>query len=142
VGEALPAFLVVATGLSAMTEDIKPSYVYRAKCVSVYDGDTMTVDLDLGFGVWMKKQKLRLFGINAPEMRGEEKERGKISRDAVRGMAPEGCELVVSTHKDKKGKYGRWLASVYCTSKSNPDGPMMCINDALVSRGLAVKALY
>ena len=125
-----------------MSDEIKPSYVYRALCVSVYDGDTITVDVDLGFGVWMKKQKLRLYGINAPEVRGAEKEEGKISRDAVRAMIPDGCDLVVETKRDKKGKYGRWLANIYCKSKTNPDGPLVCVNDALVRRGLAKKALY
>ena len=132
----------MAEDIKPSDKDIKPSYVYRGRCVSVYDGDTMTVDIDLGFGVWMKKQKLRLYGINAPEVRGAQKVEGKISRDAVRAMAPDGCDLVIQSHKDSKGKYGRWLATVYCMSKTNPDGPLMCINDALVSRGLAVKALY
>ena len=48
-------------------------YEYCAKVVSVYDGDTITVDIDLGFGIVLKKQKLRLLGINTPEVRGAEK---------------------------------------------------------------------
>ena len=59
-------------------------YEYCAKVVSVYDGDTITVDIDLGFGIVLKKQKLRLLGINTPEVRGEEKILGKKVRDLVR----------------------------------------------------------
>lgn len=121
---------------------VSPDYTYRARIVSVYDGDTVTVDIDLGFGVWMKKQKLRLFGINAPEMRGPEKIQGKISRDALRQMCPVGADIVVATMSDKKGKYGRWLADIWYSTTSNPDGPMMSANETLVSRGLAKRASY
>ena len=39
-------------------------YEYRCKIVKVIDGDTVDVDIDLGFGVWMKKQRIRLYGID------------------------------------------------------------------------------
>lgn len=87
-------------------------YKYKAIIVSVYDGDTCTADIDLGFGIWMKDQKLRLYGINTPEMRGEEKERGKEVRDYVRQLIL-GKEVIVETQKDKAGKYGRWLATIW-----------------------------
>ena len=51
-------------------------YIYKAEVVSVYDGDTITVDIDLGFNVVLRKQKIRLGGINTPEIRGEEREEG------------------------------------------------------------------
>ena len=47
-------------------------YEYRATVISVYDGDTITVDIDLGFGIVLRKQKLRLYGLNTPEVRGAE----------------------------------------------------------------------
>ena len=46
-------------------------YFYKANVTSVYDGDTITADIDLGLGVFIKKQKLRLSRIDAPELRGE-----------------------------------------------------------------------
>ena len=49
-------------------------YEYRAKVVSVYDADTFRVDIDLGFGIWMKNQSVRWLKIDAWEMRGEERE--------------------------------------------------------------------
>ena len=59
-------------------------YEYTAKVIKVYDGDTITVDIDLGFGIMLRKQTLRLYGINTPEVRGESKEEGKRVRDLLR----------------------------------------------------------
>ena len=87
-------------------------FEYRAIVTKVYDGDTITVDIDLGFGIWVKKQKLRLYGIDTPEVRGKEREAGLRSRDALREKIL-GKEIKIKTQKDKKGKYGRWLATIY-----------------------------
>ena len=57
---------------------------YRAYVRKVYDGDTVTVDIDLGFDIILHKQKIRLLRINAPEVRGIERELGLKSRDALR----------------------------------------------------------
>ena len=48
-------------------------YTYKARCVSVYDGDSITLDIDLGFNHWMLNQKIRLLGIDTPEIRGPER---------------------------------------------------------------------
>ena len=119
-----------------------PAYTYRAEIVSVYDGDTITVDIDVGFGVWLHGQKIRLYGINAPEVRGDEREAGIRSRDALRQMLPPGRSVVIATRRDKKGKYGRWLGEVYCTIATTPGGPLICANEALVRRGHAKRAEY
>ena len=58
-------------------------YTYNARCTSVYDGDSITVDIDLGFNHWMLNQKIRLFGINTPEVRGAERPSGLIARDRL-----------------------------------------------------------
>lgn len=87
-------------------------YYYDAIVTGVYDGDSMTVDIDLGFGVWLKGQKIRLYGIDTPELRGEERECGLIVRDYVRDLIL-GNDIIVNTIKDKTGKYGRWLAVIY-----------------------------
>ena len=103
-------------------------YEYSAKVVKVYDGDTITVDVDLGFGVWMHKQKIRLVGINTPEVRGEEREEGLKSRDWLREQILD--ELItLRTAKDRKGKYGRWLGAVIFNGTN--------INQELISLGLA-----
>ena len=51
-------------------------YFYKAKVTSVYDGDTITADIDLGLGVFVTGEKLRLSRINAPEIRGDEERPG------------------------------------------------------------------
>ena len=103
-------------------------YCYKAKCISVYDGDTVTLDISLGFNITMHKQKARLLGINTPEVRGKEREAGLVSRDRLRELI-DGKDIIIATHKDKGGKYGRLLATIFL------DG--VNINQQLVDEGLA-----
>ena len=87
-------------------------YRYNAHVIKVYDGDTITVDIDLGLGVWLRGQKIRLAGIDTPEMRGDEKEEGRKVRDIVRDLILNE-DITIRTYRDKRGKYGRWLADVH-----------------------------
>jgi micrococcal nuclease len=87
-------------------------YVYQAEVVSVYDADTVTLDVDLGFNV-TTEQKFRLYGIDAWEMRGGERSKGTIARDWLRGQIPDGSTVYIKTEKDKQGKYGRYLATIH-----------------------------
>ncbi len=115
---------------------MKPKlWTYRAVCTAVYDGDTITANINLGFGLSMRKQKLRLFGINTPEMRGdaEEKIAGINARDVLRTWILD-KEVIVETLKDRKGKYGRWLATVWLLDAA---GEYVNINQLLVDHGLA-----
>ena len=105
-------------------------YEYRAYVRKVYDGDTVTVDIDLGFDVVLKDQKIRLTRINAPEVRGKQRQDGLKSRDALRGKISNKW-VRVKTEKDKKGKYGRWLGEIWI----NDD----CVNDWLIREGFAVE---
>ena len=108
-----------------------PLYHYKAIVTSVYDGDTCTVDIDLGLHTWLKGEKLRLNRINAPEMRGTEKVKGKLSRDYLRSKILK-KEIILETIKDKKGKYGRYLAEVWLQKNGeNYEN----INDLLVKEG-------
>ena len=86
-------------------------YEYNAKVVKIYDGDTLTLDIDLGMFVWAHAQKIRVARINCPEVRGEEREQGLIARDYVRDKLS-GGDVKIRTFKDTKGKYGRWIAEV------------------------------
>jgi len=56
-------------------------YEYRCKVVKIIDGDTVDVDIDLGFGVWMHKERVRLFGIDTPESRTRDLEEKNIDND-------------------------------------------------------------
>ena len=103
-------------------------YEYKATVTKVYDGDTITVDFELGFGIILKSQKIRLLGINTPEVRGESKSEGLISRDALRARIL-GKVITIKTSKDKKGKFGRWLGEVFIEEEN--------INQWLITEGHA-----
>mgnify|MGYP003146660890 CR=1 FL=1 len=122
----------------------EPTYIYRAVVTKVYDGDTITADVDVGLGVWVHGQKLRLYGIDTPEVRGEEREEGLKVRDFVRSQMGPGrdVDVIIRTYRDSKGKYGRWLAQVYYRSQHNPSGPMVSLNDTLLARGYAKRTPY
>ena len=87
-------------------------YEYRCEVVHIVDGDTIDVDIDLGFGVWMRKERIRLYGIDTPESRTrnlQEKALGLKAKDRL-------IELCVGAFKVQslgKGKYGRILGIPY-----------------------------
>ena len=87
-------------------------YNYKAVVQSVYDGDTCTVDIDLGLSTWVRSEKLRFYRINAPELRGAEREAGLRARDFLRSQI-EGKEVFIQTIKDRKEKFGRYLAELW-----------------------------
>ena len=107
-------------------------YTYRAKIIGVYDGDTVTALVDLGFGI-TNKIKVRLKGINTPELRGVERAQGIISRDFLREKILN-KDIVIETFKDKKGKYGRYIGTLWINDEN--------INELLVEQGLAEKKDY
>jgi micrococcal nuclease len=87
-------------------------YEYRCRIVKVVDGDTVDVDIDLGFGVWMHNERIRLYGIDTPESRTrdlEEKKYGLLAKEYVLKALPIGSEQILITMKDKTGKFGRIL---------------------------------
>ena len=87
-------------------------YEYSCKIVRVVDGDTVDVDIDLGFGVWMHNERVRLHGIDTPESRTrdlEEKKFGLLAKDQVSHFLPKGSIQTLVTVKDKVGKFGRIL---------------------------------
>ncbi len=109
-------------------------YYYRGHVASVYDGDTCHVDIDLGFGIWKKKETLRLNRINAPELRGESKIAGRASRDYMRELILD-KDVMIQTIQDTKGKYGRYLAEIWIFDALNQQ--WQNANDLLVASGHA-----
>lgn len=85
-------------------------FCYDAKVLSIYDADTITVEVDLGFGI-KTKQKIRFFGINTYEIRGEEREKGLIAKDFVVERIKD-SKIKYYSIKDKTGKYGRYLGII------------------------------
>lgn len=107
----------------------EPPYTYRATVTEVYDGDTITADVDLGFDVHYQA-RLRVLGIDAPEMTGPEKPRGIVTRDEVRRLILN-REVVIASRK--REKYGRWLADVTFIL----DGRRTDLAAHLIAQGLA-----
>lgn len=88
---------------------------YKCKILRVVDGDTVDVDIDLGFGIWMHKERVRLLGIDTPESRTRDKEEkrfGLLSKEYVKSHYPVGSMAILRTHKDKTGKFGRILGEL------------------------------
>ena len=85
---------------------------YRCEIVRVIDGDTVDVDIDLGFGVWMRKERVRIHGIDTPESRTSDKAEkvyGLAAKEFVKSYLKAGSAQTLVTEKDKTGKFGRIL---------------------------------
>ena len=107
-------------------------YEYAAKLDRIIDGDTITIDIDCGFGIWKIDEVVRLYGINCPELPSEA---GIAAKDFVqRWKAENGPVCIVQTVKDKREKYGRLLATIHAG--------LRCLNDDLVTNGHAVRKVY
>ena len=95
-------------------------YEYRCKLVKVIDGDTMDIDIDLGFNVWLKNERVRLHGIDTPESRTrdlEEKKYGLAAKQyAIKFLDDEWLTLKNNKY-DSKGKFGRILGELWRTSE-------------------------
>lgn len=111
---------------------IKNLYNYKAKILSVYDGDTVRANVDLGMKTAIFNEKCRLARINAPEMRGQDKAKGKLSRDFLRNKILN-KNVILETKKDKKGKYGRYIVEIWIEEENE----FINVNDLLVSEGFA-----
>lgn len=110
-------------------------YQYRARVVSVYDGDTVRADVDLGFFTWIRNEQFRLARIDAPEIRGPSRNDGLRSRDRLREWVL-GNDVLIET--EKKGKYGRYIAELFLETEHG----LVNVNDRLVEEGLAEHVDY
>lgn len=84
-------------------------YQYRAKLDRVIDGDTMDFILDLGFHI-EKKVRIRVAGIDTPEIRGPEREHGLIFKALAQTILEEAGEILVTTGKDVS--FNRWIGDI------------------------------
>ena len=109
-------------------------YHYSAKVISIHDGDTIKVDIDLGFGVILKNQTFRFFGLNTPEIYGLTKTAGMKSLAYVK-KAINKKDIIIISIKDGKEKYGRWLGKIYYQNGDQ----WMDLNQELIDKGLAIK---
>ena len=113
-------------------------YEYRAKVIKVVDGDTVDVDIDLGFGVWLKDERVRIMGIDTPESRTRDKVEKKFGLAAkarlkeLLGPTPILKTQVGKGGEDMKGKFGRILGD-FLTEDGKKCGEL------LIKEGHAVK---
>lgn len=113
-------------------------YYYAAYVTDVYDGDTFTVDIDLGLGMWRRGQRIRLWKVNTPEVRGAEREQGLAVRDYVRALILDKT-ILLRTILDKRGvdsteKFGRLLGEILV---DGGDGEAINLNEHLLAEGMA-----
>ncbi len=90
-------------------------YEYNCIIKRVVDGDTVDVDIDLGFGIWVHNQRIRLSGIDAPETRTrnlEEKALGFKTKEFVENALPlHSTQTLICTQYNSSGKYGRIIGT-------------------------------
>ena len=92
-------------------------YEYKVNILKVVDGDTVDVDIDLGFGVWLRNERVRLAGIDTPETRTSdaiEKVFGQAAKDRLSSLL--GAEAILISRISKsgdnvKGKFGRIIGN-------------------------------
>jgi len=90
-------------------------WTYRCNVLKVVDGDTVDVDIDLGFGIWQKNERVRIMGIDTPESRTRdkiEKKFGLAAKAKLKTLLGKKAVLVTTINKkgeDMKGKFGRVL---------------------------------
>jgi len=105
-------------------------YKYSAKLIRVIDGDTIDAMIDLGFDTWVKK-RIRLYGINTPEIRTrdiKEKKAGIVATDRLKELMSDcGGDFILESHGI--GKYGRCLGTLFINDIN--------INTLLLNEGLA-----
>ena len=112
-------------------------YEYRCKVNKVIDGDTVDVDIDLGFGIILTDERVRIMGIDTPESRTRDKIEklfGLASKKRLKELLAKYCVLKTEINKngeDMKGKFGRVLGDFVAA-----DGRM--ITDILIKEGYAV----
>jgi micrococcal nuclease len=111
-------------------------YEYKCKIIKVVDGDTVDVDIDLGFGIWQKDERVRIMGIDTPESRTRdkvEKKFGLASKNKLKSLLGKTGILKTQVNKkgeDMKGKFGRILGDFIV------DGKM--VSKILCEQGFAV----
>lgn len=112
-------------------------YEYRAHLVKVVDGDTVDVDIDLGFGVWLKDERVRIMGIDTPESRTRDKVEkvfGLAAKNRLKELIEKDTVLKTFAAKDgedMKGKFGRILGDFKCGDRM--------VTEIMIEEGHAVK---
>ena len=112
--------------------------VILLKCV---DGDTVDVDIDLGFGIWLKDERVRIMGIDTPESRTSDKVEklfGTAAKERLKELLEHGGKLITTENKDgedMKGKFGRILGDFWV---ERYEGKREKVTDIMIEEGHCV----
>ena len=112
-------------------------YTYSAQVTKIIDGDTIEIDLDLGFGVWYRNQRVRLNGIDTPESRTKDKDekiRGELSKSKLKELIEE-KRVKITTTIDPDDKFGRILAIIETKEGVNVNEWLITNNYAVAYKG-------
>lgn len=115
---------------------------YKAKVLKIVDGDTVDVDIDLGFGIVLTDERVRIMGIDTPESRTRDKVEkvfGLASKDRLKELLDK--ETILVTYDDRngedmKGKFGRILGDFIVEEW---EGEQRLVTEVLIEEGHAVK---
>lgn len=110
---------------------IQDNFTRKAKVVNIVDGDTVDVDIELGFYTTVR-HRIRLLRVNTPEKYGETRRDGLIATEFTKSELL-GKEVYLVTKKTDSFK--RWLGEIYYES----DGELKNISDELLKTGHAVE---
>jgi micrococcal nuclease len=114
---------------------------YDVTVIKVVDGDTVDVDIDLGFGVCLKDERVRIMGIDTPESRTSDRVEdlfGEAAKARLKELMKHGGKLITTEDKhgeDMKGKFGRILGDFYV---ERYEGKKERVTDILIEEGHAV----
>ncbi len=114
---------------------MKKRFIYEAIIKRVIDGDTIVVDIDLGFNMWIHNEHVRLLNIDTPECRTRnerEKKFGFLAKSVVENYCPVDSKVLIETELDGSGKYGRTLGIFWVQNG------LLNLNDFLVEERYAV----
>lgn len=110
-------------------------FCYNASVVRIVDGDTIRLDIDLGFDIVLRNQSVRLYKVDTPECRTrdlKEKAAGLLAKEVVQNLIATGERVFIRTKLDTKGKFGRLLGTIVTTDNIN-------INEHLIDNNYAVE---
>ena len=117
---------------------VERRYEYACRVIRLVDGDTIDLDVDLGFRLRMN-DRFRLWHpagrFNAPEVRGEETEMGlEATAFATQWIDLYGPDFTVRTHQDRRGGFGRWLADLIAADGTKLTDAMLDSGHAKIRR--------
>ena len=110
---------------------------YDVRLLKAVDGDTVDVDIDLGFNIWLRDERVRIMGIDTPESRTSDKVEkvfGRAAKARLKELLTEGGVLVTNEEKngeDMRGKFGRILGDF-----KTPDGKL--VTEVMIAEGHCV----